>query len=75
MAKKDIEIFNSVYKEWASGSGASVSVATVLTMLSQILQRYGEDFSTQKACDALQKLSDDALAIKEDLEKAFSEKK
>lgn len=74
MAKKDIEILNSVSQKWALGAGASISVATVLKMLSEILQRYGEDFSIQKVCDALQKLSDDALAIKKDLDKALFEK-
>jgi hypothetical protein len=67
---EDEKIVNEVINEWRRGSGASMTVNSALRLLLDLGERYGNDFSLEEACKALDDLSSDARSIKRSLVKA-----
>lgn len=64
---RDISILNEVATEWMARAGADISVRTVISYLGQLHQSFGEGFTIEGASIALDRLSQDALAIKQGL--------
>lgn len=68
----DTKVANEVLGEWMRGAGADNSVRTVVSYIGMLQQRFGNGFTIEGAASALDRLSEDAQAIKSELIKAKS---
>lgn len=57
-------IIQNVINEWKSGAGMGVVVPTATGMLQKLEQAYGDNVTIDGACDALKRLSDEALSMR-----------
>lgn len=74
MPKADSEILEAVVNEWRSGSGGSLVIRAVLDMLQNLGKVYGERFSIDSACEALDDLAQNAGRIKKNLQSEKTKK-
>ena len=68
MHVKDRQIIQKVLKEWRCGPGVvGMVVPTALDILQRLEQTYGDKVTVDGACDALKRLSQVALEIRDNL--------
>lgn len=65
--KTDSEIFAEVMKDAMCGAGGSFPVVSVFTMLQRLQNAYGENFSIDGACNALDSMVRAAELAKREL--------
>ena len=65
--KTDSEIFAEVMNEAMCGAGGSFPVVSVFTMLQRLQKAYGENFSIDGACTALDSMISAAELAKREL--------
>ena len=63
----DKEIYHTVRQDALSGAGNMVAVSTVFAMLDNLEQRFGDSFTIDGACAALDQLIRIAALAKEEL--------
>ncbi len=68
----DLTVVSEVIRDWRNGAGVGVVVPTILGMLEQLMRAYQNDFSADKAMEALGDLSKTAMQIRENISKAKS---
>jgi len=73
--KTDSEIFAKVMSGALSGAGDSVPVVYIFGMLQHLYNIYGENFSIESACTALDLMISAAELTKRELIEAKREKK
>jgi hypothetical protein len=73
--KTDKEIFANVMKEAMCIAGGSLPTVSVFTMLQRLQKAYGENFSIDGACTALDLMISAAELTKRELIEAKREKK
>jgi len=69
---KDRRIINRVVREWGSSTGCGVVIPEILRMLMLLDHGYGEKVTVDGCCDALEKMSKNALLIRDDLRREQS---
>lgn len=69
MANIDREVLRVVRNEWMAGAGGMVAVQVVFYMLNEIERIFGDNFSIERACEDLDRLSKMSTKIKEALQK------
>ena len=69
MASLDLKVLYDVRQASLAAGGGSAIVRTVLSLLDQLAIAFGDSFTIEEACVALDKLSSEATFIKEALTK------
>lgn len=69
MASLDLKVLYDVRQASLATGGGSAIVRTVLSLLDQLAIAFGDSFSIEETCVALDKLSSEATFIKETLTK------
>lgn len=64
---QDKEVILEVQDEWKCGAGSGIIIPAILGVLEKLILAYGDKVTVEGACNALRELSDNALAIREDL--------
>ncbi len=57
-----------VLSEWVATAGQSITTKTVVSVVAQLRETYGDKFSIKEACDTLEELSRLCLRFKGSLE-------
>lgn len=62
--KTDLEIYREVRHDYLCGAGASLTLRGVLSTMDTLAKAYEEDFDIEKACDALEQITEWAEMLK-----------
>lgn len=73
MGERDSKALEKTTREWMSSAGISLPVRKTLSMLHTLEYAYEDDFSVEKACDALDQLAGTAAKISVTLRQEYSD--